>query len=148
MKEESWEATLGYTYAVARAFGRIEFDSLARRVIHRLQRITASGIFGDNCTHKALWDEYCHEVQHGSHDMLADAWGLTLRPFVDDIIGRTPTHVAAQLSIFAIWDSEGEFIGADSASIYPDATRTAVLQRLSSMARSRSIRKFDKTCLG
>jgi hypothetical protein len=46
-------------------YARAEFEALTRRVIYRLQRSKASGIFGDY-GYKTLWGEYCHEVQKGT----------------------------------------------------------------------------------
>ena len=50
------------------------FEAYARKVIYRLQRIKASGIFGDDFNHKTGWDEYCYEVQQGPHTLLEQAW--------------------------------------------------------------------------
>ena len=36
------------THKAVRAYARTEFAGLTRKVIHRLQRIEASGIFGDD----------------------------------------------------------------------------------------------------
>lgn len=49
----------------------------ARRLIHRLQQISASGIYGDDYRYRSLRDEFCHEQQNGpSFD--EDVWDETL----------------------------------------------------------------------
>jgi hypothetical protein len=49
-------------------FATAAYETLARRVIFRLQRIEASSVYGNDYQHKTLWDEYCHEVQDGPYD--------------------------------------------------------------------------------
>ena len=58
------------------------FQDIARQAVHRMQRIDASGIFGDDYRHKTLWDEFCHEVQTGPTMLVANAMDLTVRPIV------------------------------------------------------------------
>ena len=101
MTDENWDAVLENTHKAVRAYARIELEGLTRRVIYRLQRIAASGIYGDDYAYKSLWDEWCHEVLEGSHDLLDDAWTQTLCPILDDVIDRLPRHAAVLLSVFA-----------------------------------------------
>ncbi len=125
-------------YKEVRAYARIELRALARKVIHRLQRIKASAIFGDDYIYKTLWDEYCHEVQQGPHDMLEYAWGLTIPPFLDDVIERIPSHAAVLLSIFAAWElceDEARIVG----SIWPDGIQRVLQSRLVEQAAKRSL---------
>lgn len=49
----------------------------ARRIVHRLQRVSASGIYGDDYSFRSLWDEFCHDQQNGPH-FDQDVWGDTL----------------------------------------------------------------------
>ena len=64
------------TYAASR------FQVYARKVIYRLQRIEASGIFGDDFNHKTGWDEYCYEVQNGPHTLFEQAWDHHIGTFL------------------------------------------------------------------
>lgn len=104
MCDESWRTVLESAHEAVLTYAQAEFDALTRKVIYRLQRFKASGIFSDDYAYRALWDEYCHEVQEGPHDLLQWAWEQTIKPFVDDVIERTPRHVAVLLSIFAAWE--------------------------------------------
>jgi hypothetical protein len=63
MRDENWYTTLENTHEAVLVYAQIEFEGLSRRVIHRLQRINAAGIYGDDYAYKSLWDEWCHEVQ-------------------------------------------------------------------------------------
>lgn len=49
----------------------------ARRIVHRLQRISATGIYGDDYSFRSLWDEFCHDQQNGP-DFDQDVWDDTL----------------------------------------------------------------------
>lgn len=49
----------------------------ARRLVHRLQRISASGIYGNDYRYRSLWDEFCHEQQNGPY-FNEDVWDETL----------------------------------------------------------------------
>jgi hypothetical protein len=79
------------THRAVREFSRVAFAALARKVIRRLQLIPASGIFDADRPHKSLWDEYCHEVQNGPHDMVDRPWDFEL-PYILEhfpiILGR------------------------------------------------------------
>ena len=86
MTDESWYTALENTHEAVLAYARIELKGLTRRVIYRLQRINASGIYGDDYAYKSLWDERCHEVQEGPHDQLDSAWTQILCPIVDDVM--------------------------------------------------------------
>ncbi len=99
---DEWIAALESTHDAVCAYARKEFQVLTRKVIYRLQRIRASGIYGDDYIYKTLCDEYCHEVQEGSHDMpglmglpsIAGAWEMTLQPLLEDVIESVPRHAA------------------------------------------------------
>ena len=104
MTDESWYTALQNTHKAVLVYARIELKGLARRVIYRLQRIDASGIYGDDYAYKSLWDERCHEVQEGPVDQLDYAWTQTLCPILDDVIDRLPHHTAVLLSVFAAWE--------------------------------------------
>ncbi|WP_079210629.1 hypothetical protein [Brucella pituitosa] len=49
----------------------------ARRLVYRLQRISASGIYGGDYRYQSLWDEFCHEQQNGPY-FDEDVWDETL----------------------------------------------------------------------
>lgn len=98
---DSWTGILEASRRAAMEYGREEFAALARKVIFRLRRLPASGIYGDGRRHGTLWDEYRHEVEHGSDEMLERVWDQTLDPILDDIIDRITPHSAKLLSVYA-----------------------------------------------
>jgi hypothetical protein len=71
-------------------FAAARYEMLARRVIFRMQRMEAIGLY-DDYRHKTLWDEYCHEVQEGPDYLLESAWHATIDGFVDSVVERFPT---------------------------------------------------------
>lgn len=82
-------------------YGREEFAALVRKVVFRLQRWPASGIYGKYRPHKTLWDEYRYEVLHGPTEPYEWAWDETLNPILNDVIDRIPPHSAKLLSVYA-----------------------------------------------
>ena len=52
MSGANWSTVLENIYKEVRAYARIEFAALTRKVIHRLQRIKAAAIFGDDYIYK------------------------------------------------------------------------------------------------
>ncbi|VVT00754.1 hypothetical protein [Erythrobacter sp. EC-HK427] len=63
-------------------FSDSRIQALARKVITAMQRMPASGIFGDDYRFKSVWDEYCREVQEGPHPMLEAAFDQTVDPMI------------------------------------------------------------------
>lgn len=59
----------------------------ARRLVHRLQRISASGIYGGDYRHRSLWDEFCHEQQNGPY-FDEDVWDETLEGLLQAEVER------------------------------------------------------------
>lgn len=96
-----WIGILTASRRAAMEYGREEFAALARKVIFRLRRLPASGIYDDGRLHRTLWDEYRHEVEHGSDEKVEWAWDQTLKPILDDIIDRIIPHSAKLLSVYA-----------------------------------------------
>lgn len=127
------------TQAAVRKYARIEIQALTRKVIFRLQRIPASGIFGDVYAYKSLWDEYCHEMQQGPHEILHHAWDQTLDPIIDELIDRIPKHSAALLSQYSTLDiDEAEDSDLDEA-VWPEGMRVVLSKRLSEQAGLRNL---------
>jgi hypothetical protein len=80
-------------------FAQARYSALARKLVFQLQRIKASGVYGDDYRHKTLWDEYCHEVQEGPYNLLDHAWDRTLTPALSAIVDAIPRYEAALLTI-------------------------------------------------
>jgi hypothetical protein len=150
--DDEWLAVLEATHASVLAYARVEFDAVGRKVIHRLQRIAASGIYGDDYNYKTLWDEYCHEVQDGPTELLTSVWDATLLPLLDGVVERIPRQIAVLLSIAAgceldegnmeliLDEGDNEWIGV----CWPDGIREVVLSRVREEAGWRNLYRFDR----
>lgn len=135
-------AGTGMKRAVLR-YGWERFAALARKVIFRLQRLDASGIYGDDYQHKTLWDEFCHEVQwRPDDDQIESAWGVTIRPFLEAVIA--PLSDNEKMVLFFATDEADEL---DEDIVEPvisdDALLRGVLSELQSLAGKRNLDRFD-----
>jgi hypothetical protein len=102
--DQDWNDALDRTHEAVRQFARSEFGALTRKVIYRLRRFPASGIYGSE-KHKTLWDEYCYEQNMGPSDpQIVTAWNGTLSPHFQEVIESIPAPTAILLSIYSIWD--------------------------------------------
>jgi hypothetical protein len=118
------------------------FEALARKVIYKLQRLDASGIYGDY-NYKTLWDEYCHEIQQGPHDsMLSNAWSATLRPILDEVIGSLSVEEKALLFFATDRADDFDHETERNAPIDDDALAEQLLTTLAEMAGRRSLERF------
>lgn len=118
------------------AICRFAFEELAaagRRVAHRLRRMRASGIYGDDHGHRTLWDEFCFEQENGPTYQLESAWAETLYPILVDVVERLPEHTARLLSWHLVSMQETD---PDDA-IWPDVLRSAVLDGAKEVALRR-----------
>lgn len=59
----------------------------ARRLVHRLQRISASAIYDGDYRYRSLWDEFCHEQQNGPYFDEA-VWDETLEGLLQAEVER------------------------------------------------------------
>jgi hypothetical protein len=147
VKEESQDQNMDdRIFAAVRAYARREFAALIPKVIYRLQRLPATGVYGDDYAFKTLWDEYCYEIQEGPFDLPgvlspAGAWDHTIPAFLDDVIERIPHHQAILLSVFAAWELEvndEKLIG----SLWLDGIRQVLRSRLAEKAGERRLYRF------
>ena len=104
MTDDEWHEYLDEAHNAVLKYGEVEFQGLVRRAIYCLQRFPASGIYGDGFAYKTLWDEWCHEVQEGPHDLLESAWDHTLSTFLKGVIDRIPAHARELLCKYAQWE--------------------------------------------
>lgn len=79
-------------------FAHCELTLAARRVIHRLRRMKASGIYGECLGHRNCWDEFRFELENGPTCALEWAWNGTVEPLISDVVDRLPAHIAIFLS--------------------------------------------------
>ena len=112
-------------------FSDIRIQSLVRKVIHGLQRMPASGIFGDDYRFKSVWDEYCREVQEGPHPTLEAAFEHTVDPMIAWQIDQLDQSERQLLEI-------ARADGADE----PDDIAMAVRKTLQGIAIDRDLSKF------
>lgn len=123
-------------------FERERVEALARRAVYRLQRIHASGIFGEDYRYRSLWDEYCHEVQHGLHDTLDWAWASVIDPVVAEVTS-VPSPAEAQLLSLALDDDEtSDTLTADTLNTDRSALREAVAREINRLACHRNLGRF------
>ena len=139
MTDDEWFEYLNNTHGAVLKFGKNEIQGLVRRAIYRLQRVDASGIYGDAYTYKTLWDEWCHEAQEGPHDLLEEAWNHTLSTYLKDVIDRIPPHTCVLLSKYAQWEL-GLSFGSELMDLPETESILELLRnRVSNVAGSRSI---------
>jgi hypothetical protein len=142
MPDESWRIVLESTYEAVRAYARVEFAALTRKIIYRMRRCKASGIFGDDYAYKTLWDEYSHEVREGPHELLQCVWQDTIRVFIDDVIEQVPRHAAVLLSVFAASELDCHDEARIVGSVWRDGLRNVLRASLASEAGSRRLDHF------
>lgn len=126
-----------------RAYAAVEFPTLARKVVAALQKIGASGNYGDDFAFKSLWDEYCFEVQHGP-TVVNWAWQETIPPFLDAVIDRTPRHASLLLSIDAAYYLAGDDHDGLELGFWKSGMRRVLRQHLDDLAAGRSLRRFSR----
>lgn len=126
------EAVIGFVTA--------RYNELARKVVVRLQRIKATGVYGDDYSFRTVWDEFCHEQQEGPTELLTEAWYLTVNPIFDDVVKAIPSHEAALLTVSAVWNSD-EPENAD-LGIRPDLIQARLEQTVAGLAGDRDMSRF------
>ena len=142
MTGDEWYEYLNDIHEAVLKYGEVEFGSLVRSAIYRLQRVAASGIYGDDFTYRSLWDEWCHEVQEGPHELLEWAWDNTLSTVLMDVIDRVPQQARVLLFKYAQWE-----LSLDSGQNVRDLADTnSILQllrnRINHVASIRNIDQF------
>lgn len=135
MATEQRTAELEEIYQAVRTYGRIEFEGLARRVIHQLQRMPTSGIFGDDFRYRSIWDEWCHEVQEGPHELLEQAIEDAIQSLIIATLESIPAHVETLLVIYVT----GRAPRAQGASVQEGHLQDALRRELEQMAINRDI---------
>lgn len=121
--------------ALSKATWRVSdtrIQALARKVIHAMQRMPASGIFGDDYRFKSVWDEYCREVQEGPHPMLGAAFDQTVDPMIAGQVDQVE-HSERRLLEIAL---------AEGAEEWGDIA-TGVRKSLRGIAIDRDLSKFE-----
>ena len=136
-------AEMGEVCAVVRVYCDETFKRMARRIVAQMQRVRASGIYGDDYRHKTLWDEYCHEVQEGPYEPIETAWDQTMRGFIDALVEELPRHEATILTIGAVWELEQDesLLG----SVCADSISEQLKCVLDGVASARDMSRFDPT---
>ena len=100
-------------------FASREFEALARRVVHRIKRLEASGVFG-NPDHRTVWDEFCHNRRTGPHPLLELAFDDVIERTILHLAGTVPEHVAILLTEYAGWmeDAGHEEAAMDDVDLF------------------------------
>ena len=134
MSSDTWQTVLEKTHDAVREFARAELVALTRRVVHRLKRTKATGIYGEDYRHRSLWKEYCHEVQEGPNEALQSAWDDTLDSILSDLVQNTPRNTAMLLSILAAWELEEQDEATIVGTVWPDGIVQLLKERLAEEA--------------
>jgi hypothetical protein len=132
------------THTAILEFAATRYLALARKVVVRLQRIEASGIYGDDYQHKTLWDEYCHEIQNGPYDLLDSMWDATIDPIFASVVKTIPNPEGALLTIRAMWDLDREdYMHPNTVFVAPDLILCNLRRAVVELAGARDISRFD-----
>ena len=107
-------------------------QALTRKVIRGLQRMPASGIFGDDYRFKSVWDEYCREVREGPNPMLEAAFDQTVDPMITWQVDQLD-HTERDLLEIALAESPEES-GNIAAAVRKTLQRIAIDRDLSKFA--------------
>ena len=85
-EEIDWNLLL---FKAAGAYANDRLEAFARSTIYWLQRLDASGIFGEDYPFRSIWDEYCHYKQVVDyHPVLDNAFSGTLDPIIEGVVRR------------------------------------------------------------
>lgn len=141
---QKWTGALERTHTAVRDFARREFNTCARRLVHRLQRIPASGIYGDNLGHKTLWDEFCYEKHNGPTAELQLAWHQAIDPHLESVIESIPRETAVLLSVHSCWELQEDL--EVCGSIWPDGIKDVLQKTLINHAMSRRSCRIGNGC--
>ena len=118
-------------------YAELRMPALARKVIYCLQRQKASGIFGDDYSHKTLWDELSHNIQSGSYD---DGIDDALDEIAAQAIAGVTEKVAAEeLTLFGLANPDYEPDGGGIAHYAGKSIERAVVE----LAGARNLDRFD-----
>ena len=134
-----------------RAYGNERISAMARKVIHSLQRMPATGIYGDgDYDYRTLWDEYCHEIQFGPHGILDWAWNTVIDPKAKYVIEKIPPTERPLLELaIAYWileaGDEADLMAGKSVVLPVGDTelRDAIVEKLDGIAGNRSLERFE-----
>lgn len=139
MSDGAWLAIMEKTQQAVYDYARAEIRSLARRAVHRLQRMEPSGIYGGDYRYKSLWAEYRHEVQEGPCEQLEAAWDDVLTKTLNEIADSIPRQTAVLLTILAAHDID-EHEGTDLiGSVWKEGIVRLLLEELADEAGGRAL---------
>ena len=138
--DDAWRVLLQDTHEAVLKYASAELDALARKAVFGLQRLPASGIYGDEYRFKSVWDEYCHDVHHGPSPFLERTWEQTIGSFIDHAVNLLPRHVSLLVSIGA--DYERSSFENMTVCFKPDTIRDAVKDRIDRTANDRKMGRF------
>jgi len=153
---EPEDIILRATQKAAIRFAAVRAGQLASRIIWRLRRIEATGIFSDDFTCRTLWDEYCVEVQEGPFDgpvpfglpSVSAGFGMTIDPFIRSEIDALPKHEAVLLTLRAIEDWDERQQARTAGSIFEDAMMEMLRGALRREASNVDLSKFRDRSAG
>lgn len=122
----------------ARAWGRQALAGRARRLIYRLQRLPATGIYGNDEGLRTVWDEYCFEVRNGPTYGLEWAWQSLIGPHVTALGSPGDDALGVVLSAAAAFELADPAFDHDPGH-YPDLIEKGIMSILNGMAAERRL---------
>lgn len=109
-------------------------DRLARKVVHRLSRITAAGLFAEH-QYSSVWGEYSHSLQTGPYEEYSSILDDMVTDTCETIAETVPPH---EMHLF---DRLAAVCGADEGM----SGITYLVERLKDEVSSRaSLRNLDR----
>jgi hypothetical protein len=129
------------THDAVRSFATAELRSLTRRAIYRLQRIPATGIYGDDYAFKTMWDEYCHESQSGP--FFDDSWGDLVSRTLEGLVDQVPRETAVLLTILAIDATDEDYGTTVIGTVNKDRIVAILGASVAEEAGARDLERFE-----
>lgn len=141
MSEGDWLHIMEATQNAVRNFATTELKSLTRRAIYRLQRIPATGIYGDDYRFKTVWDEYCHESQSGP--FAEDSWDDLLSQTFEHLVDQMHHETAVLLTILAIEATDEEYGATIIGAVNKDHIVAMLHRSVAEAAGARDLERFE-----
>jgi hypothetical protein len=138
-RDESDMAYLLACHGAIVAWSDEQFDAMARRAIHGMQRRDAVGEFENEFRFRSLWDEYCHVVKEG---LYRPSWHAACGAFCFGVVEECDAKTLWLLTIAAI-EAECEEWSAHSAEgTWPSLVADVVIQRVNDVSHDRKLDRF------
>jgi len=113
-----------------------KLDQLARKVIYRLSRRPAVGLFAEY-SHSSLWGEYAHHVQMGDFEGVSDHLDDLAKEICETVAEAIPPHD------MALFDHLAEAYGDPSAPVGVAYLVRQLSELVSERASQRDLERYS-----